>query len=303
VSAARVQPVVLALPGNAELAGGLARRLEAVDGAVTVRRFPDGETYLRIDTAVAGRTVLLASTLDRPDDKLLALVLLAATARDLGATRLVLVAPYLPYMRQDARFQPGEGVTSTYVGRLLSSAVDGIVTVDPHLHRHRSLADVLQVPGVCVHAAPEIAAWIARHLPDPLLIGPDGESAQWAAAAAELAGAPFTVLAKTRHGDREVEVSVPGLARWPGRTPVLVDDIISTGRTMLAAVAHLRGLGTAPPMCVAVHAVFAGQAYRDLVDAGARVVTCNTIPHPSNAIDLHDLVADGVRALLGGGDG
>ena len=194
-----------------------------------------------------------------------------------------------------------EGLTSTYVGRLLSAAVDAVVTVDPHLHRHRSLADVLQVPSVCLHAAPLIAAWIARHVPEPLVIGPDDESAQWAAAVAGQAGAPFTILAKTRRGDREVEVSAPGVARWPGHTPVLVDDIISTGRTMLAAVAHLRGLGTAPPVCVAVHAVFAEQADRDLAAAGARVVTCNTIPHPSNTIDVHDLVADGVRSVLAGG--
>ena len=290
--------VLLPLPGNETPAQALAAILDGELGAADVRRFPDGETLVRLATPVAGRAVALVATLDRPDDKLLPLLFLAATVRDLGAARVGLVAPYLAYMRQDRRFREGEGVTSAYFARILSSGVDWLVTVDPHLHRRATLAEIYTIPGIAVHAAPAISAWIRSQVPRPLLVGPDVESAQWVTAAARAAGAPAVVLEKTRRGDHDVEVSVPDVERWRDHTPVLVDDIISTARTMIETVGHLRRADLAPPVCVGVHAVFAGRAYDDLVAAGAaRVVTCNTIPHVSNTIDLTELLADGVRAV------
>ena len=296
-----MRPVILPFPDNAETAASLAKRLDAEVGAVTWRRFPDGETYVRIETPVTGRATILVCTLSRPDEKMLPLLLTAATAKDLGASRVGLVAPYLAYMRQDARFQPGEGITSTYVARLLSQAVDWLVTVDPHLHRHRSLAEVYSIPTRVAHAAPLIAKWIRRHVSSPVVVGPDGESAQWVQAVADEAGAPWVVLTKTRRGDRDVQVSVPEVERWRGRTPVVVDDLISTGRTMIETVGHLTRAGLPAPICVGVHALFAEGAYADLVAAGAaRVVTCNTVPHASNALDVTDLLADAVQEVQQG---
>ena len=248
---------------------------------------------------MSARSVLLVATLHRPDDKLLPLVFMAATARDLGAARVGLVAPYLAYMRQDRRFREGEGVTSRYFAHIVSETVDCLVTVEMRVHRHESLADIYSIPGVAVRAAPAISAWIGAEVPRPLLVGPDSESEQWVRAVAEEAGAPSIVLEKVRHGDRSVDVSVPDVERWRGHTPVLVDDIISTARTMIETVAHLRRSDLAPPVCIGVHAVFAGRAYEDLVAAGAgRVITCNTIPHESNAVDLTDQLAQGIRSAL-----
>ena len=294
-----MRPVVFALPACHALAADLAPRLDAEAGALTLRHFPDDETYVRLDTDVAGRAVVIACTLDRPDDKLVPILYAAATAKELGAVSVGLVAPYLAYLRQDRRFQPGEGVTSRYFARVLSAAVDWLVTVDPHLHRYTSLAEVYTIPTRVVHATQPIAAWIRTQVPHALLIGPDGESAQWVAAVAQAVEAPWLTLEKIRRGDRDVEVSVPDIERHRDRTPVLVDDIISTAHTQIAAVGHLRRAGLAPPVCVGVHAIFAGNAYRALQNAGAaRIVTCNTIAHPSNAIDVSALVAGGVRELL-----
>ena len=297
-----MKPLVISLPGNEHLAFSLAEKLDGEPGQLALRRFPDGETYVRIETPVDGREVILACTLHRPDDKLIPLLFLAATARDLGAAGVGLVAPYLAYMRQDRRFQEGEGVTSTYFARIISTAVDWIVTVDPHLHRRSSLADIYSVRTDVVHAAPNISDWIRENIPRPVLIGPDEESGQWVHAVAEGAGAPSVVLEKVRRGDRDVSVSVPDVERWRDRTPVLVDDIISTARTMIATVGHLARVGLQPPVCIGVHAVFAERAYEELQSAGAaRLVTCNTIPHPSNAIDLCDALATGVQRLMPSG--
>jgi ribose-phosphate pyrophosphokinase len=305
-----VSLVLLALPNNERITETIASTLN--EGAraagalvatrcdVTLRQFPDGETYVRIEADMRDRDVALVCTLDRPDDKVLPLLFTAATARDLGARSIGLVAPYLAYMRQDRRFVDGEGVTSSYFASLLSRAVDWLVTVDPHLHRHSSLGEIYSIPTEVVHAAPRVAAWIREHVARPLLIGPDSESAQWVAAVAEQVGAPSIVLEKVRRGDRDVSVSVPAVERWRDHTPVLVDDIVSTARTMIEAVGHLRRAALPAPVCVAVHAVFAGGAYGELLATGARsVVSCDTIAHPSNAIALAGDVASAIRSARG----
>ena len=171
-------PLVVPLPGNEAIADVVATRLAAPLGRLDMRSFPDGETYLRFENEPAGMDVILVCSMDRPDPKFLPLVFAADTARDLGASRVVLVAPYLCYMRQDKRFHAGEAVTSVSFARLVSAAFDGLVTLDPHLHRYRDLAEIYSVPAAVVHSAAPIAGWIARNEPKPLLLGPDIESEQ-----------------------------------------------------------------------------------------------------------------------------
>lgn len=294
----RTNTIVFALPGNDALAAALTAKLDATAGALVIRRFPDGETYLRFDTPVCGHKVVLACSLHHPDNNIMPLLFAASTARELGATGVGLVTPYLGYMRQDKRFQEGEAVTSAVFAQLLSRHIDWLVTVDPHLHRWNSLDEIYSVPATVVPAAPLLAAWIKSHVEAPVLIGPDAESEQWVSAVAAIAGAPHVVLEKVRHGDRDVTVSIPDPAALRGRTPVLVDDIISTGRTMVAAVQHVKAQHLNPPVCVGVHAVFAGDAHEALLAAGAaRVVTTDTIPHASNGISVHQAIASVVAAL------
>lgn len=291
-----MRPLLFSLPGNETLSASLARELDAEPGAVEIRRFPDGESYVRILSQVSGRECLLVASLDRPDDKILPLLFLASTARELGAARVTLIAPYLAYMRQDRRFQPGESVTSAYFARLLSGWIDGLVTVDPHLHRRSALGEIYSVPCTTLHAAPLISRWIKEEVENPILVGPDIESEQWVSDVAREAGSPWVVLKKERLGDRNVRISAPDLDHWPDRTPVLVDDIISTARTMIETIRHLVRANRKAPVCVGVHAVFSSSAYADLRAAGAgRVVTCNTISHESNGIDVSPLIAGALR--------
>ena len=199
-------------------------------------------------------------------------------------------------MRQDRRFRPGEAVTSTQFAKAVSSLVDWLVTVDPHLHRRAALSDIYTVPVAVASAAPLIAEWIRTQVSAPALVGPDAESEQWVATVTGGAEAPYFVLGKTRRGDREVEISIPDTAPWAGRTPVIVDDIISSGRTMIEAVRQLRHRSLPPASCVGIHALFADTAYEDLLSAGAaNVVTCNTVPHASNMIDITGALVDAVR--------
>jgi ribose-phosphate pyrophosphokinase len=292
--------MILACPGNEALGESLLRALPADAIAFELRRFPDGETYLRIDSEVRGRDIVVACTLHDPDAHALPLVFISDTLRELGAATIGLVAPYLAYMRQDRRFQPGEALTSASFARLLSAKFDWLVAVDPHLHRRHSLNEIYRIPTEVVHIAPLLSAWIRAQVDNPLLIGPDAESEQWVSAVAAAVPCASLVLSKVRHGDREVAVSmVPDMWRWAQYTPVLVDDIVSSAHTMIEAVKPWVAAGLRAPVCVAIHGVFAGDACQKLRDAGAaRVVTTNSIVHEASQIDVGPLLVEPVRRLL-----
>lgn len=294
-----MSPIVFSLPGQEALAAHLCNTLGAEPGALNLRQFPDGETYVRIGSAVWGRTAILVCGLDQPNGKSLPLYLAAATLREHGARRVLLVAPYLAYLRQDKIFQEGEGVTSHHYARWLSSFLDGLVTVDPHLHRIRHLDDIYSIPTRVAAAAPAIAQWLLHNQPKSLLIGPDEESEQWVSRIAREAGCPYLVLTKERLGDRKVALRLPEMEQHREHQPVLIDDIIASAGTMIETVGRLRQAGLPAPTCIGVHPIFAGSAYQDLIQAGAaRVLSCNSIAHTSNAIDVHGLIAQAVAELL-----
>ncbi len=294
-----MKPLLVALPGNQELARALAARLDAEIAQAVIRQFPDGESYLRYNTELAGRDVLLVCTLSRPDAQAMPLMFAAEAARELGAASVALISPYLSYMRQDARFFPGEVVTSRHFAGWLSRTFDWLVTIDPHLHRYRSLDELYSIPTQVVQAAPWIARWVERHVENPVLVGPDEESEQWVRAVAEVADLPFVILEKVRSGDREVEVSGGICDSWKDHTPVILDDIISTGRTMFETLEVLQNAGMRAPVCIGVHGVFVDAAYEELLGGGvARVVTCNTITHVSNEIDVLEGLGAAVAGML-----
>ena len=285
--------LLLPLPGNEAFAERLARAGGGEIGVLQARQFPDGESYVRIETDVAGRAVDLVCSLARPDAAFLRLAFAADALRDLGAVEVRLIAPYLGYLRQDARFQPGEAVTSKTFARLLSQVVDGLVTVDPHLHRHPALEGLYAVPCHTLHAAPLLAEWIRSEVEAPLIVGPDAESEQWVAAVAARVGAPHIVMTKRRLGDREVRVALPDLGAHRGRRPVLLDDIASSGRTLVAAADALRFQAFAPPICVVVHAVFGEDALARVAAVTDRIVSTDSIPHQTNGIWLAPLIVEG----------
>ncbi len=290
-------PLLFNLASDPALVTQLAQLLPAEPGELELHQFPDGESYLRIHSDCQGRDCLLFCNLFHPDEKLLPLLFAATTLRELGARRLLLISPYLAYMRQDKRFRPGECISSRIFAQQLSGLFDGLITVDPHLHRYHSLDEIYSLKSIRVPAAPLIAHWIRQQITQPLLIGPDDESEQWVSEVAQLAGAPWQILHKERHGDYAVEVSLPDVERWQAHSPVLVDDIISSGRTMLETLNHLQQAGLPRATCIGVHGIFAGDAYQRL-QASADVVSTDCIPHPSNAISLIPTLAEACRRWL-----
>jgi ribose-phosphate pyrophosphokinase len=291
-------PCLIALPGNEPLTHALADQLNADQIKLDYRRFPDGESYLRLPDELDGRRVALVASLDRPDDKIPSILFAADLARDLGATRVGLVCPYLAYMRQDTRFHPGEALTSLSFARWLSAHLDWLVTVDPHLHRYAALDEIYTLQSEVVAAAPALSEWIAESVDHPVVIGPDGESEQWARAVAEPADLPWRVMTKTRFGDRDVKLEVPDLSELAGHTPVLVDDIISSGGTVAEATRHLLDAGFQAPVVVVVHGLFGPRSRELLRHAGvARVVCTNSVNAPESEIGLSRLLVPAIERL------
>jgi ribose-phosphate pyrophosphokinase len=280
-------PIIFPLFGYDDLANKIHKKLHYEIGNITQHQFPDEETVIKIDSDVTNRNIIFITSLDRPNTKFLPLLFTTETARELGAKKIILIAPYLSYMRQDKQFQTGQGITSKYFAKLISSYFDGLITIDPHLHRWHTLNDIYSIPTKIAHATDNIALWIHNNIQNPVLIGPDVESTQWVEEIAQKSYSPFLILEKNRTGDRSVEISIPNIEQYRESTPVLIDDIISTGMTMIGTANHLQALKMKPPICIGVHAVFAGNAYQDLLASRVeKIITCNTIEHVSNSIDI-----------------
>jgi len=260
-------------------------------------RFPDGEWRLRLPPALPARVVVWRS-LHQPNEKLVELLLLADTARQLGARHLSLVAPYLAYMRQDIAFHPGEAVSQRIVGRFLAGLFNALITVDPHLHRVATLHEAVPLAdAIVLSGAPLLGAWIASQRQDVLLLGPDEESLQWVSSAAQAHGWPHAVCRKLRHGDRHVEIALPALP-VAGRAVVLMDDVASSGQTLIEATRLLLAAGARSVDVAVTHALFAGDALQRLQAAGVgQVWSTDCIAHPSNAVSVVGAVAEALAAL------
>lgn len=289
--------LILAFPEGLAAARRLATSADLPCVAVDRHRFPDGETRLRLPPVLPAEVILYRS-LDRPNAKLLELALASHTARTLGAERVTLVAPYLCYMRQDQVFHPGEAVSQRIVGGLLADWFDALITVDPHRHRIRDLAEAVPLErAISLSAAPLMAELLgqlyrARDRSAPVLIGPDAESAQWVAAVAAPHGLEYRVGIKQRQGDRDVEIRFPACSDLRGRHLVLIDDVASTGHTLEVAVRALTAHQPASVAVLVTHALFVGDALERLRRAGVSAVwSTDSIPHPTNRLPLAQLLA------------
>lgn len=265
-------------------------------------RFPDDELRLTLpfttESALPDNLIIYRS-LDRPNDKLVELLLIARHARSLGIKKLILVAPYLAYMRQDIAFNPGEIVSQRIIGQFLSDLFDAVITVDPHLHRISKLSDAIpHGDAIALSGAPRLADLIAEHHSSPLLIGPDAESAQWVSMAAAQLGVDYGVCSKIRTGDKQVAITLPDLD-VKDRNIVLLDDVASSGHTLANAASLLLEAGAASVDVAITHALFADDALNLIKAAGVGAVwSTDCIAHSSNAISMAPILAKALSALI-----
>ena len=288
--------VVQCLAHAAGDAGRLAERLGMAVHLIDVHRFPDGEIKVRV--GAAAHTVILYMPLDAPNEKLVALLFAAEALRRGGTKRVVLVAPYLCYMRQDTAFSAGEAISQKVIGPLIARTVDRVVTVDAHLHRTHDIGELF--PGIAAQdlsAMPAIADALRGTLDARTVVaGPDEESAQWVGMLANRLGLDHIVGTKARASDRSVSIRFDGGARLNGRPVLLVDDIVSSGGTLVTCARALAAAGSASIDAVITHALFPTAMLDDFKRAGIRSLrSTSSVPHSSNAIRLDGLLASALR--------
>ncbi|UZW57093.1 ribose-phosphate diphosphokinase [Sphingobium sp. JS3065] len=286
--------VILAFADSMAAAGRLGASLDLAVHEVAARRFPDNEALIRIPASA--QSVILYRSLDDPDHKLIELLLAASAARDGGAERIILVAPYLAYMRQDKAFHPGEAVSQKVIGGLLASHFDALLTVDPHLHRVATLSEAIpDIPAISLSAAPLLTALIDAQ-DDPIIIGPDSESRQWTEAIARPLGLQTLIATKQRLGDRQVSLAIPEVERARGRRAIIVDDMISSGRTLAEAAKSLRQAGATSIEAIATHCLARPDDLAFMATHGiARIASSDSIDGPTSQAALAPLIAHALR--------
>lgn len=283
-----------------------ARRVASLLGVdcreIALHRFPDQE--MRVTVGPFAKTTIIYASLDHPNDKLITLLFAAEALRRAGTRRLVLVAPYLCYMRQDTAFAEGEAISQRAIGRLIAGIADRIVTVDAHLHRTRDIRDVF--PGIeaeNLSAIPAIANTLQGAGIDAstVVVGPDAESGPLVNDLAARLGLEGTIARKIRHGDRSVEITFADPGSIAGRPVLLVDDIMSSGTTLIRCAGALVAAGASTIDAVVTHALFPDAVARSIMAAGIRSIRSTTsVRHPTNAISLDDVLAAALRCEING---
>ncbi|MBW2969206.1 ribose-phosphate diphosphokinase [Candidatus Woesearchaeota archaeon] len=289
--------IVLGGTNSKELAKKTAYKLKAKYGSLIIDRFPDGELYLRLPFKVSRQKVILIESMHpNPDLSLIETIFAARTCKELGAKEVILVAPYLAYLRQDKRFHPRECWSNRIMAALLTCA-DKILVIDPHLQRISKLNSIFPIPARKISANTVLADYIKKNIKNPIILGPDWESFQWAEKIAEKIHVESTVLRKKRYTSRSVRIKLKGkVSNLKGRNVVIIDDIISSGHTMIEVIKQAKKMKAKTITCLGVHGVFAENAYEKMKKAGAtRIITTNTIQNKASKMDVSSVIADNLK--------
>lgn len=289
-----MKAIVLGFADGGAAALRLASMLSAPFGRVDIHRFPDHESLVRVPRCA--ETTIFYRSLNEPDAKLIELILAASAARDSGAQRVILVAPYLAYMRQDKAFRAGEAVSQRVICKLLAAHFDAVVTVDPHLHRIAKLAEVMpDIVTITLSAAPLLAGLVDIGK-RPLIMAPDGEANQWMMRVAQPLGLVPLRASKKRLGDRDVQLDIDGLDGVRGRAIILVDDVIASGATMMAAAGQLLSAGATGVEALVTHCLASPEDLARLARQGiTRISSTDSVEGPTARVQLAALIASALR--------
>jgi ribose-phosphate pyrophosphokinase len=288
--------MLIACSHGRHIAKSIAKSLKQEYSELKTRKFPDGELYVKFQKGVEGKHVFLVQSFyGEISDCIMEVVFAASTARELGAKAITLIAPHFPYHRQDKRFHSGESVSIYAMGRLMDRCVDRIVIMDPHLHRIDSLSKIFSIKAIKVTANDAIAEYIKKNVKNAAIIGPDWESYKWAEYIGKKIGCEYHILHKKRWSSHKVKIYFRKGVELKGKKVVIVDDIISSGHTILETIKELKSADIGDITVICVHGIFAEGCLPKLQKTGARILSCNTIPSVVSKIDVSKALADAVR--------
>jgi ribose-phosphate pyrophosphokinase len=271
-------------------------------GKINRQKFPDGEQYMKVVDDIKGQDIaLIHPTGGRPDELFMEYFLTMDALKSANPKSITVVLPYLAYARQDARFHPGEPLSFHLVTKLIEQAgASRVFTIDVHLQRVPSLKEVFKIPAVNLTAVPLIAEYINRVFTpkNPIVIGPDDESEQWAKVAAKKIKTDYAILQKTRFSSTEVKVKVKGEegVDVKGRDAIIIDDIISTGNTIVEAARLVKKAGARKIYVGCTHPVLSLNALPLMYSNGIEeVVGTDTFPGPISHISVAPVIAAALK--------
>jgi len=251
-----------------------------------------------VDDVKSENVAVIQSIHHTPDELLFEYLLLVDTLKDLGASKVIAFIPYFAYARQDERFKPGEALSFRTVTKLMESVgTDEIYTIDMHQHRVLNSSEVFKIPSHNLSAMPLLADYTKKtgEVQKPLVIGPDAEAEQWAKIVADRLGTDYDVFEKKRLGDNHVELR-PRRLNAKGRDVLIVDDIISTGGTIVEASKILLSQGANKVAVACTHPILAPGALEKIQNAGVvSVVGTDTVPSPISRVSVAPLIASEIR--------
>jgi ribose-phosphate pyrophosphokinase len=283
--------VLLIIGGSAsqKLAAKVAWDLGENLSPIETRRFPDGERYIRIKGEVPKEVVVIQSTGYPQDENLMELFLLLKNLKSLGVERIRVVIPYFGYGRQERRFKSGEAVSAVIVAELLEAAgASEIYSVNLH---EKNIKEFFNIPVHEISAMPMIANYISEQIDDPMIIGPDKGALGFAEEISSILKCDCDYLEKTRISPEKVEMKPKNLD-VEGRDVVIIDDIISTGGTIVSASRILNDLGANKVLVGCVHPILVEDALLKIFAAGVDdVFATDTLKSDVSTISVAPLVA------------
>ncbi len=264
---------------NRPLAEEIARQLETELCRVTLKRFADGEIFVKIDENVRGRDVYIIQSTNPPAENLLELLLLMDAARRASAARITAVIPYFGYARQDRKDQPRVAISAKLMANMVSVAgADRVLAIDFHQHQLQGFFDL---PVDHLYAAPVfVQHYRQKKLEDVVVVAPDVGSAKMARGFAKRLNGSLAIIDKRRTGPNVAE-ALNVVGDVAGKNCIIPDDMIDTGGTMAEAVHALKRLGARDIFICATHALLSGPAVERLAAAPVtEVAVTNTINLP-----------------------
>lgn len=288
--------VILMIIGGSssqKLAANIAQEMGDVLCPLESRKFPDGERYVRIKGEVEEGVVVVQSTGYPQDENLMELFLILKTIRDMGITNIRTVIPYFGYGRQEKSFNYGEAVSADVVCQLIEFAgASSIYSINLH---EQSICDLFKIPAYNLSAMPAIANYVKDNVEDPVIIAPDKGALGFAQEVASLLNCQCDHLEKIRLSPEKVETKPKNLD-IEGRDAVIIDDIISTGGTIVNACSILKEHQASRIVVSCVHPVLVGDALLKIFAAGADdVVGTDTLKSEVSNVSVASLVADALK--------
>ncbi len=273
------------------LAKEVADELNFQLGVLTLRKFPDGERYLRVESEVKDKEcVVIQSTCAPQDENILELLTIQETLHDLGASKIFTVVPYYGYGRQDRSFNPGEAVTSRVVAKHVQMNSDAFYSVNLH---DEGILKHFTIPATNIDASSALGEYFKTYeMEAPIVVAPDDGAVKLAEGVAKMLGCQHDYLEKTRLAPGSVEMKPKNLS-VADKDIILVDDIIDSGSTILEAMKMLRVQNARSVLIGCVHPVLTGSVIAKLFATGAiDVVATNTIPSQISFITVATLIAN-----------